>query len=144
YDISVAAALAIDRARAEHRRIVAIGTTVVRALEHAGAGGRSIRPGSGVATQRVTAGRRVWIVDAILSGVHEPATSHYQLLRAFVDDETLRKADEVMNARGYRTHEFGDSVLIEKGERLSIRETSAESVRGRWSSSAPASAALAL
>ena len=88
YDISIAAALAIDHARAEHRCIVAIGTTVVRALEHAGANGRSIRPGPGVATQRITAGTRLRIVDAILSGVHEPATSHYQLLRAFADDET--------------------------------------------------------
>jgi len=144
YDISIATALAIDHARAEHRRIVAIGTTVVRALEHAGADGRSIRPGAGVATQRITAGSHLRIVDAILSGVHEPATSHYQLLRAFVDDETLKKADEAMNARGYRTHEFGDSVLIEKGQCFSIGETSAEPAPGRWSSSAPASTALAL
>ena len=47
-------------------------------------------------------------MDAILSGVHEPATSHYQLLRAFADDETLQRADALMNALGYRTHEFGD------------------------------------
>src|SRR5205823_6399516 len=52
YDIPVATALAIDQARAEHRRVVAIGTTVVRALEHAGSDGRSIRPGSGMATNR--------------------------------------------------------------------------------------------
>jgi S-adenosylmethionine:tRNA ribosyltransferase-isomerase len=144
YEIPVETALAIDRARADGRRIVAIGTTVVRALEHAGAGGRSIRPGGGVATQRIGPGSRIRIVDAILSGVHEPATSHYQLLRAFADDETLRKADEAMDARGYRTHEFGDSVLIAKAARISIRETSAESARGRWCASAPASAARAL
>jgi len=143
YEIPVAAALAIDHARAKRRRIVAIGTTVVRALEHAGAGGRSIPPGAGLASGRITAGTRLRIVDAILSGVHEPATSHYQLLRAFVDDETLKKADEAMNARGYRTHEFGDSVLIERA-RLSTRETSAESAPGRSFSSARASAARAL
>jgi S-adenosylmethionine:tRNA ribosyltransferase-isomerase len=116
YDIPVATALAIDQARSEHRRIVAVGTTVVRALEHAGACGRSIRPGAGTATQRITPSTDLHIVDAVLSGVHEPSTSHYQLLGAFASREALARADEMMNAAGYRTHEFGDSVLIERAE----------------------------
>src|SRR2546428_8966159 len=91
YEISVAAALAIDHARAEHRRIVAIGTTVVRALEHAGAEGRSIRPGPGLATERLTPSTTLHVVDVILSGVHEPATSHYQLLGAFASEATLAR-----------------------------------------------------
>jgi len=114
YDIPGATAAAIDRARLERRRIVAVGTTVVRALEHAGADGRSIRPGAGLATQRITPATPLHVVDAILSGVHEPATSHYQLLGAFASADTLKRADELMNAAGYRTHEFGDSVLIER------------------------------
>ena len=44
----------------------------------------------------------------------EPGTSHYELLRAFADDATLRSATEELEANRYRTHEFGDSVLIEK------------------------------
>jgi S-adenosylmethionine:tRNA ribosyltransferase-isomerase len=95
------------------RRIVAIGTTVVRALEHAALADGTIRAGHGVATGRITANTKRRIVDAILSGVHEPETSHYQLLTAFTDAETLERADEMMAARGYRSHEFGDSVLIE-------------------------------
>jgi len=114
YVISAATARAINRALDQRRRIVAVGTTVVRALEHAAAGDGSVRPGPGLATQRITAATRLRVVNAILSGVHEPTTSHYQLLMAFADRATLERADETMNRLGFRTHEFGDSVLIER------------------------------
>jgi S-adenosylmethionine:tRNA ribosyltransferase-isomerase len=52
------------------------------------------------------------VVDAILSGTHEPGTSHYELLRAFLEDSTLERTTKELDAHGYRTHEFGDSVLI--------------------------------
>jgi len=58
-----------------------------------------------VATQRITESSRLLIVDTIVSGVHEPATSHFQLLGAFADRRTLEQADAAMSARGYRTHE---------------------------------------
>ena len=112
YDIPLAATAAIDAARANGGRIVAIGTTVVRALEHAAAPAGHVLPGPGIATQRVTAATRLKVVDVLLSGVHEAGTSHYELLRAFVDDETLQMAAAQMAALGYRTHEFGDSVLV--------------------------------
>jgi S-adenosylmethionine:tRNA ribosyltransferase-isomerase len=114
YRIRRAAASAIRRAKNERRRIVAIGTTVVRALEHAAARDGVVRAGDGVADQRVGPDSRLRIVDAIVSGTHEPGSSHYQLLRAFVGDETLAAASAALEARGYRTHEFGDSVLIER------------------------------
>ena len=112
YNIPPATAAASDAARASGGRIVAIGTTVVRALEHAADASGHVRPGPGVATQRVTAHTRLKVVDVLLSGVHEPGTSHYELMRAFVDDETLAMAAAQMAALGYRTHEFGDSVLV--------------------------------
>jgi S-adenosylmethionine:tRNA ribosyltransferase-isomerase len=114
YRISAATACAIFRTRVCGGRIVAIGTTVVRALEHAAAGNGQVYSGDGLATQRINADSRLCIVDAILSGTHEPGTSHYELLRAFMDNATLRRASEELDARGYRTHEFGDSVFIEK------------------------------
>jgi S-adenosylmethionine:tRNA ribosyltransferase-isomerase len=46
--------------------------------------------------------------------MHEPGTSHYKLLRAFADDATLGLANDELDARDYRSHEFGDSILIEK------------------------------
>jgi S-adenosylmethionine:tRNA ribosyltransferase-isomerase len=52
-------------------------------------------------------------VDAILSGTHEPDSSHHQLLRTFVDEATLRQASATLEAHGYLTHEFGDSMFVE-------------------------------
>ena len=92
--------------------MIAIGTTVVRALEHAALATGGVRSGPGTATQRIGPDTRVRVVDGILSGVHEPATSHYQLLRAFAADRTLAAASRVMEEEAYRNHEFGDSMLV--------------------------------
>jgi S-adenosylmethionine:tRNA ribosyltransferase-isomerase len=114
YAIPAATARAIADAQARRGRVIAVGTTVVRAAEHAAERDGRVRAGQGVATQRLGPQTRLRVVDAILTGTHAPETSHYQLLRAFVDDLTLRRADRELEAGGYRTHEFGDSVLIEK------------------------------
>jgi S-adenosylmethionine:tRNA ribosyltransferase-isomerase len=113
YDIPSSTASAIEGARLEGRRVVAVGTTVVRALEHAAARDGRVHTGSGLADQRIGPATRLRVVDAILSGVHEPGTSHYQLLRAFTDDTTLDRMLEAMAASEFRAHEFGDSVFIE-------------------------------
>ena len=90
YRIPERTAREIFHARAEGRRVVAIGTTVVRALEHAAARDGIVRPGEGLATQRIGPSTRLRIVDAILSGAHERGSSHYELLRAFADDADAR------------------------------------------------------
>jgi S-adenosylmethionine:tRNA ribosyltransferase-isomerase len=123
YRIPAATTLAVSRARMRGGRVIAIGTTVVRALEHAAEFDGSVRAGAGLATQRIGSASRLRVVDAILSGTHEPASSHYELLRAFVDDGTLRRLDRELNLHDYRTHEFGDSVFL---ERIGRRETSLE------------------
>lgn len=117
YRISVATEQAIAAALCEDRRIVAIGTTVVRALEHNAVTFGSVAAGESVATLRIGAQTRLRVVDAILSGTHEPGTSHYQLLQSFADKAALSRADDAMSSAGYRTHEFGDSVLIERDTR---------------------------
>lgn len=114
YSIPLATALAVSRARARGGRIVAVGTSVVRALEDAATGDGQVRIGEGLATGHIGPASRLRVVDAILSGTHEPGTSHYELLRAFLDDETLQRTSAELDAQGYRTHEFGDSVLIER------------------------------
>jgi S-adenosylmethionine:tRNA ribosyltransferase-isomerase len=114
YRIPLATAVAIRKARARGGRIVAIGTTVVRALERAAIRDGRVRAGEGLATQRIGAATRLRVVDALLSGTHEPGTSHYELLRAFTDDVTLGRVTDELDAHGYRSHEFGDSVLIER------------------------------
>lgn len=114
YRIPRTTARAVSRARLRGGRVIAIGTTVVRALEHASAPGGSVRAGRGLATQRIGSATRLRVVDAILSGTHEPGTSHYELLHAFADKDTLRRMDEELNVHNYRTHEFGDSVFVER------------------------------
>jgi S-adenosylmethionine:tRNA ribosyltransferase-isomerase len=121
YRIPRSTARLIGTARIKGGRVVAIGTTVVRALEDAGSEDGRVRAGEGIATQRIDAGTRLRVVDAVLSGTHEPGSSHYELLRAFADGRALDRADEELNSSGYRTHEFGDSVFIERAE---LRERS--------------------
>jgi S-adenosylmethionine:tRNA ribosyltransferase-isomerase len=115
YSIPAATASAVRAARARGGRIVAIGTTVVRALEAAAAPNGVMRAGNGIATGRIGAGTRLRIVDALLTGAHEPGTSHHALLRAFLDAAMMHRLDAELAANRYRTHEFGDSVLIERG-----------------------------
>jgi S-adenosylmethionine:tRNA ribosyltransferase-isomerase len=120
YDIPLATAQAIAAAKARGGRVIAIGTTVVRALEDAADHHGRVAPGPGMATRKVTAATHLNVVDLLLSGVHEPGTSHYELMRAFVDDETLHRASADMAASGYHTHEFGDSVLVSAATRVAL------------------------
>jgi S-adenosylmethionine:tRNA ribosyltransferase-isomerase len=129
YEIPSSTALLIGRARAEGRRIVAIGTTVVRALEHAASSRGVIVAGAGLADQRMDDRSRLRVVDVVLSGVHEPGTTHHQLLRAFADADLLQRADRAMTALGYRSHEFGDSVWFEAARRRGTTERSAAGSR---------------
>jgi S-adenosylmethionine:tRNA ribosyltransferase-isomerase len=120
YRIPASAVCAIRRAKASGGRVVAIGTTVVRALEHAASRGQ-LRPGDGIADQRLGPGGPLRVVDALFSGTHERGTSHYELLRAFTDDATLARADSDLETHGFRTHEFGDSVFVERRRGLPPR-----------------------
>jgi S-adenosylmethionine:tRNA ribosyltransferase-isomerase len=113
YVIPAAAVAAVQAAKAKGGRVIAVGTTVVRALEHA-AGEGTLRAGEGLATGRIEPATPLRIVDAILSGTHEAGTSHFELLRAFTPDVILAAADRALEAMGYRTHEFGDSVFVER------------------------------
>ena len=110
-------AAAIDAARIAGGRVVAVGTTVVRALEHAALPHGRVRAGGGVASGRIGAETRLRVVDAIVSGTHEPGTSHYELLRAFQDDATLSAMARSLDAHGYQTHEFGDFVWLTAARR---------------------------
>ena len=66
------------------------------------------------ASAEIGATTKLRIVDALLTGAHEPGTSHHALLGAFLDETMLRRVDAELAAIHYRTHEFGDSVLIER------------------------------
>jgi S-adenosylmethionine:tRNA ribosyltransferase-isomerase len=87
---------------------------VVRALESAANADRSVRTGHSIASGRITRETRLQVVDTILTGVHEPGESHFQLLRAFADDTVLQKVSAALTKHHYHTHEFGDFMLIER------------------------------
>ncbi len=112
YRIPYSTAALIRRTRAAGGRIIAVGTTVVRALEDSARDDGVVRAGERIARHRIGRATPLRVVDAILSGTHEPGTSHYELLHAFADAATLTDADRELQAAGYRTHEFGDSVFI--------------------------------
>ena len=103
----------IRRTKARGGRVIAIGTTVVRALESAWAGDGRVRAGDGIARLRIGATTKLRVVDAILSGTHAPGTSHFEMLRAFAGEATLVRMTRELEERRYRTHEFGDSVFVE-------------------------------
>ncbi len=116
--IPEATAAAIAHTKAAGGRVIAIGTTTVRALEAVAVRRGIVRAGEGVATALIGPHTLLRVVDAILSGVHAPGESHYELLRAFANDEALGKIAAATEARGFRNHEFGDSVLVERMPRV--------------------------
>jgi len=104
YDIPADTAAAVGAAR----RVIAVGTTVVRALEDAHRTGRL----AGVAELVIDAAFVPRIVGGVLTGCHEPASSHFRLLGAFAPPALLARAHEHAVENGYLGHEFGDSFLI--------------------------------
>jgi S-adenosylmethionine:tRNA ribosyltransferase-isomerase len=111
--VPAAAADAVERAHEGGGRVVAVGTTVVRALEGAALqhGGRLV--GSAGETDLIVGpGYRPAVVDGLLTGVHEKAASHYALLHAFAPAGLLARVHAHSERNEYLTHEFGDSWLL--------------------------------
>ncbi len=100
----------IAAARARGGRVIAVGTTVVRALE--AAAGAGLAAGSGVATLRLDAAYRPRLVDGLISGLHVPGESHFDLLSAFAPADRLARAIDLAAAHGLSSHELGDACLI--------------------------------
>lgn len=119
YEVPKTTVLEVERARRFRRRVVAVGTSVVRALESAAADGW-LRAGPGEATLVLGPGRgedasdrsRLRVVDAVISGIHQAGESHYSLLGAFAPEPLLERAEAHARAHGYRAHEFGDACLV--------------------------------
>lgn len=112
FDVGGATAAAVNAARRQHRRVIAVGTTVVRALESAVAADGSVRPASGFTEHIVTPAVGVRAVDGILTGLHEPRSTHLSMLSAIVDNDVLAAAYRSAIDRRYLWHEFGDVHLI--------------------------------
>jgi S-adenosylmethionine:tRNA ribosyltransferase-isomerase len=110
--ISASVADALNRARAERRRVVAVGTTTARALESAvGADGR-VRALDGEARIYITPGYAFRAVDALLTNFHLPRSSLLALVAAFAGRELILKAYGHAVRAGYRFYSYGDATLI--------------------------------
>jgi S-adenosylmethionine:tRNA ribosyltransferase-isomerase len=113
YWVSEEAAAKIRRARDSGRRIVAVGTTVVRALESAAMeSGGDVRACHQYTQLRIAADYRLQVVNGLLTGLHEPEASHLDLLAAFVPPDKIYAAYNEAIERHYLWHEFGDLNLI--------------------------------
>jgi S-adenosylmethionine:tRNA ribosyltransferase-isomerase len=106
-----ATAAAVTRARAEGRRVVAVGTTTVRALESAAADGE-VRALQGVADVTIRPGHRFAVVDALLTNFHLPRSSLLLLVAAFAGRERVLAAYAHAVAARYRFYSYGDAMLI--------------------------------
>jgi S-adenosylmethionine:tRNA ribosyltransferase-isomerase len=109
YRVPAATIELVDAVRGWGGRVIAVGTTVVRALETVSMPGR---PREGVTNLVVAPERGLRAVDGLITGWHEPSSSHLHLLEAALGPELLRRSYAAAAAGGYRFHEFGDSHLI--------------------------------
>jgi S-adenosylmethionine:tRNA ribosyltransferase-isomerase len=112
YVIPEATALAVKAARAEGRRVVAVGTTVVRGLEQAALRGGEVQAGPGEADLFIVPGHRFRVVDALITNFHLPRSTLLALVAAFAGLEAIRAAYAEAVARRYRFYSYGDAMLI--------------------------------
>ncbi len=107
------------------RRVIAVGTSVTRALEGCYASHGEVRAIDAITELRISERTPLQVVDALLTGMHEPGTSHYDLMQAFAGERLLARADVHATERGYLGHEFGDATLIMDGALATRRRIAA-------------------
>ena len=117
YDVPPATARLVDATRRAGGRVVAVGTTVVRALETAAAAREPGAPGplpasAGWTHHLVTPQTPPRVVDALFTGLHEPRSTHLLMLNAFAGADLLRRCYIAAVAHSYLWHEFGDVHLL--------------------------------
>src|SRR4051794_7622643 len=112
YRVPAGTARRVNAARAAGGRVIAVGTTVVRALETGADDTGAVHPGEGWTEVVITPERGVRAVDGLLSGWHEPQASHLAMLEAVAGRPLLERSYAAALAAGYHWHEFGDLHLI--------------------------------
>jgi S-adenosylmethionine:tRNA ribosyltransferase-isomerase len=111
YRVTARTADAVNAAHAEGRRVIAIGTTVVRALESAWRDG-AVHASEGFTRVVIHPDRGVNVVDGLLTGFHDPGASHLAMLYAVAGKDLVRDGYEEAVRGRYLWHEFGDSHLL--------------------------------
>ncbi len=117
YEISPGTAAAVNAAVREGRRVVAVGTSVIRALESAALATGSVPSGPGIAELVLDERHRPRVVTGLLSGIHVPGESHWKLLRSLVSPAALEEASALARGHALVAHELGDETLIWRAPR---------------------------
>ncbi len=112
YEVPASTARLVNATRAAGGRVIAVGTTVVRALETVARPDGRVEAGEGWTGLVIGPERGVRAVDGLITGWHEPQASHLSMLAAIAGDEVLKRSYRCALAAGYLWHEFGDSHLI--------------------------------
>ncbi|HET8722503.1 MAG TPA: tRNA preQ1(34) S-adenosylmethionine ribosyltransferase-isomerase QueA [Nitrospira sp.] len=112
---------AIEETGRRKGKVVAVGTTVVRALESAASGPGMVRSYRGETGLFMTPGHRFQVVDAMLTNFHLPQTTLLMLVAAFAGTELLRHAYEEAVRMRYRFYSYGDAMLITGGPARAVR-----------------------
>jgi len=112
YEIDKGAAEQINKAKREKRRIIAVGTTVVRTLESAATDDHQVRPGRGITDLYIVPGYCFRIIDVLITNFHLPRSSLLFLVSAFAGIHLIMEAYRVAINRRYRFYSYGDAMLI--------------------------------
>ncbi|MBN9586380.1 MAG: tRNA preQ1(34) S-adenosylmethionine ribosyltransferase-isomerase QueA [Afipia sp. 62-7] len=115
--VSAATADALNAARADGGRVVAVGTTSLRLLESAAAGNGVIQPFTGETSIFITPGYQFRAVDILMTNFHLPRSTLFMLVSAFSGLETMQQAYAHAIAQGYRFYSYGDASLLFRGSR---------------------------
>ena len=121
YFVSARTAKLVNQANHDRRRVIAVGTTVVRALESAW-NGHEVEPSRGFTRLYIHPKRGVNVVDGLITGLHDPVTSHLAMLYTIAGQEAIRESYAEAVREGYLWHEFGDSHLILMEDRRALPE----------------------
>jgi S-adenosylmethionine:tRNA ribosyltransferase-isomerase len=112
FRVPAASARLVNAVRWWGGRVIAVGTTAVRALETVAGADGAVGEGAGWTSLVVTAERGLRAVDGLLTGWHEPESSHLQLLEAVAGADLVERSYSAAAEHGYRWHEFGDLHLV--------------------------------
>jgi S-adenosylmethionine:tRNA ribosyltransferase-isomerase len=112
YVVPRATARLVNSAKRRRRRVIAVGTTVVRALETAATDAATVWPQRGWTGLTITRERPPKLIDGLITGWHEPEASHLWMLEALAGRSLIARSYDQALTRGYLWHEFGDSHLI--------------------------------
>jgi S-adenosylmethionine:tRNA ribosyltransferase-isomerase len=112
YRVPTATAQIVTAARQAHKRIIAVGTTVIRALETVTDAEGVTHPGEGWTSVIITPKRGIHAVNGMLTGLHEPRATHLAMLEALTGREHLHITYQEALEHNYLWHEFGDLHLI--------------------------------